>query len=1158
MANPVDQLFAVVAADGRTLWRLPRFWLLAALVVSAGLGTYFALAQFHATYSWYSSTTGFISPRFLIHVFGIAPLGVLLAGVVLLIFDTRHREVRCRIAGVIDSRPISDRVFIAGRYLALLAAASFVLLLTVATIQAFGSAASAFDWPIGEPIEKVSLVSFVFVDALPALAVWCALALLLTIALQSRALVLLTAIGFLAAQYWLLHNVPIQLLPAVALLPSFGTFASDILPEWPDPVVFAQRFFLVPLTVALLIAASAVLRRGDGRSSRLGEFMVASTLAVTGVAGLTLLSVRSTDDVTLRAHWRAAHQTVEPLPRADIEHVEGRVRIVPGENLELDIRVSLSTPSTDPPPAELLLSLNPGMQLRQVLVDGESAAYRHESGLLIVRPRRLLQPAGAFVLTIAAKGTPDPRFAYLDSSVDPLAKSWAESRLPFLGKAASLFDEAFVALMPGTRWMPMPGPNLVPHPTHGPHDFFTVDLEIEVPPGWRIAAPGVGQPTDTSNRLRFRPGTALTEVTIVTAPFERFAVQVGGVEFELLLHPAHLSNVQLLGDTEQAVLRRLTEFIEDADNFGIHLPYGGLSVVEVPAQLRVYGGGHRMRSAQYNPGVLLMREHGFPTARFDRILRSWDAPAPMRLGAATGYFERDRTGGNLLAAATDHLLPLVTGQRGDTADAATSLLAHLTSRTFQIQRANFSALAFVDSDLRGTGANPDTPATRLQALAAGVAARIVRDAAWDVDHPSLWERATSSTWTDLAGKVGEHDQHHALATMSLKAGAIGKALLDLHGRRAVGDLLGVLRSRYEGSSFTMDDILAAAIEIGTPLDPITEDWLRIGSAPGFVSSHAEIRVVPNGSGRSSNLITVHLRNEKPVRGIVRLEVGTDRGDGSVYLNRQWSEPVPVPGHSSVEVGMLSASPPLDLWLLSYYSLNRSDMRLPMSASDNEHVWGGEPPFVGVRQSTWHPPKETAITVDDLDSGFSVESSRRRGLVQRLTDSFVSDDHPIRLDHGIPVFRELAGEGTTDVTVPPSWSRQEFGAAWGRYRRTLARAPSGDGMERAIFAAQLPSTGRWTLEYHLPDLSRMPRVQSLSMSTRISGIWSGGPPGTFDLTLAANGKSIAVEFDARRAVAGWNRVGTFTLESGDVRLIISSRSSGETVIADAIRWRRLES
>lgn len=230
-----------------------------------------------------------------------------------------------------------------------------------------------------------------------------------------------------------------------------------------------------------------------------------------------------------------------------------------------------------------------------------------------------------------------------------------------------------------------------------------------------------------------------------------------------------------------------------------------------------------------------------------------------------------------------------------------------------------------------------------------------------------------------------------------------------------------------------------------------------------MSSVPEIRVVPDDESDRVYLTTVHVRNEKAARGMVRLEIGTDRGDGAAALNDQRSEPVPVPGNSAVEIGMLSAAPPLETWLLTYMSLNGPEMRLRMAESRNGHPGSGDTPFVGVRPSLWHPPDETAVTVDDLDPGFSVESSRPQGLLQRLRGYLAPGDRDIHLDHGIPVFYELPGLKKSGASVRPSWSRQELASAWGRYRRTLARAPSDDGIESAVFAARLPTAGRWTLE-----------------------------------------------------------------------------------------------
>ena len=1115
-------MLALAVAETRTLWRSPRSWVSAAAVLATGLAAYHLLAQLHATLWVYASGSGFVSPRFLIHAFGLAPLWLLLFGLVLFAFDNSHRDQRSGIAEVLHARPASNLIWLAGRFTALLATGVLLLLLTLGAIQTLGMLARAFAWPVGDLIEPVSLFAFVVVEALPALAGWCALVLLLTAALPSRVLVLCVATGVLVGQHWLLHAVPTYLLPIVSPLPSFGTIASDVLPTFADRVVLAQRVLVLLLAGGLLTAAAACHPRPDGRRSwRLTAALAAAALVVAGSAGLTLLVARSTDAMALRDHWHVAQQLVDREPRADLERIEGLVRIEPARALTLDLELTLSAPAVADPAADLVFSFNPAMKIHRLLVDGGPAEHRHESGLLLVRPTLPFGPGAEFVLSLGATGVPDPGFAYLDEAVDALAENWKDSQLPFLGTVASVFEDSYVALMPGTRWLPQPGPNLAVDQAHRRQDHFAIDLEVDVPPGWHVAAPGLGRATGNPNRRRFRPTGPMAEVTVVAAPFERYRTVVDDVEFELLLHPAHTRNADLLADmagTEEAVVARLKEFLADARRYGIPYPYDGLSIVEVPARLRLYGGGWRMEGLRSGPGVLLMREHGFPTARLNRAALSAQTPvgqaaasAGSNLNAVLQYFVWDRVGGNLVAGATDNLLPLLLDVRGRDADLAKHLLASLTSMQFGIRRAPFSALAFTDSGLARTSkaANPGALSDRLMAFASGLAGRYAAATGWDLEHPSLWERATSSAWSDIAPG---NDPHHALATKSLLGNVIALSTWHALERDGVASLLATVRSRYEGGALATRDLVAAARQGGT-VDPPIEEWANMRPAPGLVASPAVVRrLADDDSGGGAYHVSVKVRNEGAAPGMMRLVLGTDPGNGSAWLHRRSSKAVRVRGHSSVELGMVSDARPLDAWLASFFSQNRADMRLELTVLRDERLRPDDAPHVGSRPTSWRPPAEVGVVVDDLDPGFAVESAR---LAPRLAARFAPKNDAMLLDHGIPAYRQALGEGghMPASGVPrPEWSRQEFGAAWGRYRRTIARAVGGDGLDRAVFTARLPTAGRWHLEYHVPDLSRRPRRTGLQSWT-ITGDWDGGRIGTLDLTLAARGKEDAVTFDA---------------------------------------------
>ena len=120
-------------------------------------------------------------------------------------------------------------------------------------------------------------------------------------------------------------------------------------------------------------------------------------------------------------------------------------------------------------------------------------------------------------------------------------------------------------------------------------------------------------------------------------------------------------------------------------------------------------------------------------------------------------------------------------------------------------------------------------------------------------------------------------------------------------------------------------------------------------------------------------------------------------------------------------------------------------------------------------------------------------------------------------------------------------------AWGKYRRTLVRRRPGDGSALARFDAVLPEAGRWRLAYHLPgDAVEEVHYERLYRDSI----------GTLDIRLVRNGAETPLPLDGRDADAGWNALGVFDLPAGRVSVAISDKTSGEAVVADAVRWQRL--
>ena len=1121
-------LLAAASAEMRTACRQTRTWLGIVLVLGFSLVVWINVnLDAPPPLPTLSSV-----PRFLIVEIGLPLTLMLLVSIVFLAFDVRGRDQRERIADVLDARPISNLELLCGRLVSVVALAWLPLALFALLAQTLGLLVGELvpETQV-EPMEWQSLAAFLLLSALPLFVLWGSFVVLLAVLFRNRLAVALIALAAIGAWFWSIGSAPAHLISVVA---SQSLYASDVMPRFAEAQTLIHRAALLLVAGGLLVAAAAAhVRRDDGARPR--RFAIAAALLAAGCGGIAVAVLAAVADVELRRHWLAAHQAaaVSDSMQGDIERLRGTVRIVPGERLAIDVDVLLRGADAE----SLVFSFNPGMTVEEVQIDGDAdVRFRHQDGLLSVTlpARSSVEDAERIRLSLRASGIPDSRFGYLDSATDDVNPL-------ILGTKASIFQHDYVALMPGAHWLPsrveIGGP--------GRRDFFAVNLEVDVPAGWLVAGPGQRREAaardgmrPATTRYRFHPEAPVPAVALLASRFERLAMTVADVELELLVHARHLDNVAYFADAVPELARRLDERFADAAGLGLGYPYGGLSMVETPAGLRTYGGGWRMDTVQSLPGIMLLDERSLPSARLQRHFqdpeqyadRDQDAAA-AKVDALEHYFESDFTGGNPFQGVSRNFLPFQTGAVGEgmAAVALEFVVGELVNLLLTDRGGYFSAYVF--STGFGSDKNRWLLTSAVEGLSPGASVAALDAVA---NRPSVWDRALG---TSLAKLDPQRDPSQALNVLSFKGRAVARSILDALGRQRTAALLAELRRHHVGGHFDWHDFNAAAQRIGVNLAALVGDWLHDEALPGFLASPATlVRLTDGPHGRPRYQTRLHIRNGEGTPGLLRLGYALDKRDVR-RGNRRNSDPIRIDGHAAVEVGLVTAQPPIELWVQPYLSLNRRDVRLALPAVDAAGRHAGEP-LAGVVPSAWRPRRDDAIVVDDLDPGFSVErDSAQNGLRLRgLGTVFLL---PADMDQGLPEYSDFA------TTAQGTWTRQELPLSWGRYRHTVARAAAGDGLERAVFAAELPATGRWRLSYHLPPPPPSERESGFAFVQ-----------GDYDLRLeVGTGRRVrTVEFDAAAAEVGWNDLGAFDLPAGSVRLLVSNGTAGDLVLADAIRWR----
>lgn len=1135
---------ALIALELRTARRARRSWSLLLFATSVAGGVY-ALAT-HDFIERFSPSLGIYGPRYLVAAFGTHYLGLLIFVLAFMAFDGADRDRRDGIEEAFDVRPASNLEILGARCIGLTLAVWIPAVLVGLAMQAFGSAVEALGWPFGGQMEPFSLLAFLIWGLLPSLMLWCAAILLLANILPNRAAVLAVVLGLLA--FWW-YFVPGSASLALGVVANHGiVHVSDMLPSFGVVEGLIGRLGVLLLAAALIVMASAAAPRRDADRRR--TVVAALVLAAlgfgtaTGVAwGEALRSVEVRNWANVhgeRANTTTGSATGTPYCECyDILSNASRVVIWPTEDMELVARLEVSPEDDTRRP--LAFTLNPGLHVKEVNVDGDSVVFTHRHGLLSIVPPKDSRK-GTLTVTVAANGVPRSDFAYFgaEAQVGHLANGQS-----LLGSEAVVFESRYVALMPAAHWLPHLGPATRNLQRPRRKDYFRLALEVHVPSGWSVAAPGrrvaLGGDGDHS-RFQFKPKVPVAEVPLFASRFASRSDTVAGVELELLFSERHGRNVDLFADVQQSVLSTVKEHLT-AGHPGVAYPFDGLQVVEVPVALRSYGDDLQMGSSYGLPGVLLVRESGFPTAPFPRRLAHLfashtppldEARQAEKVAEIQHYFEGDVTGGNPLHGLHRNLLPLHVGFYGEGAEAVRYVVEELMNLTLAYRRDWFSAKT--------------PPATIVRTLTSLLAARVdaleitlplldvfVGGSGGGAVHPDT-ERSLAS--------LGDDPAHQSLdiVTLHQRGRAVARTVFDDLGVERTERLLGEIRSVGLGRDFTATDFEALANRhLSSNLDSMTSGWIHGKALPGFQVSMPTIRplVRADDDGRRRYVVNMHIHNGEPVTGSLRIAYA-DGGRG-----RAFSDVITLAAHNSVELGLATRLPTIFGRVEPYLARNEESFPLPELSVDDEAAPVGEG-VLGIRASDWQPAPINGVVVDDLDAGFSVEQAWNEPAGWSLR----------RL---LPISKpESGGPYAVYSTEPPRrwWSRRPLGTAWGGgYRRSLVDIRSGFGNAKATFRAQLPTVGRWRLEYH------MPRLVSKERSRYSPDFGSREGQGRYHLVVQTADtttlKAQHVEFDAATSIAGWNSIGEFDLDAKAVTVAVSNKTSGELVYADAVRWTEVE-
>ncbi len=1138
-------IWALALAEIKICCRLVRSWvfIVVALLIST-LG-YVVYCFAHILNSFLESGRG-VAPRYGIALLAYFFVMIYTVGVIFLAFDVRSRDVRNKISEIIDSRPATNLDVVTGRLSGMLILLFIPMFAFIVLVVLWGLIAGLFNIGFGEPIELWSVLSSMIWDILPKLAFFGALTMFLSVFLRFRLLAVVIALGVQVFLFYLNSIIPQSLNGPITLFVGGFVHASEITPTFVTGEIVLSRVSFLLFTVALLLGAAAVIPRVTPTRKLYGVFSVVALAlgSVVMASGFGLANQERSRITT----WLEEHQQLHSDTFPDVTHMSGTVDIAPGKSIELDLQLDFQF--TNVGADSVVFSLNPGYEIISVEIQDQGVEnYEFQYGILSI-PFNLVS-AGENTLRIRAKGVPDESFAYLDRADVLLNHRGSAMSFVSAGHENYLFRSNYVALVPGISWYPTSGSS-VDQDRYDirPQDFFTLDLEVSVPNDWIVAGPGTRVELSVQEGVtyQFITEAPLPDLALISAKFEQQIVSLSGVDLELLYMSQHRKNFELFAEYGSVIQARIQAKLDRVSEIGLEYPYSRLSLVEVPATLRVFGGGWRRDSVLAPPGIVMMRETGFPTARFDRVFKvygeqdwSEDEVETGVMNLLTNYFEHDFRGGNPFIAFARNFTSYQTSPTGEGAIALNYIVEQMALRLLTSQTSYYNF-----EDTLETGIYVD----------AGYSYELEVAKDQDLDQrvrssfhfrPSVWESASS---TSLAALSYYDDPELALEVLFLRGINVAQSMIDVFDPEELGTMLRVLQQQYGGSNYDYADLNEIAASVGVDFENRLGDWLFSETLPGFEVSPASVeRVRDPESGTILYQTTFVLYNGENSPGLVTTSYEANIKIEDYYRQREMnrSEPFLVPGGEAVRIAIHSANLPSVLWVEPYLSLNRDSIQISLPSSkkgEDIEIQQGQT-LNHVTPTQWQLVDRFSVTVDDLDEGFSFIGSVNTTASTSLFDILFGDDDYIELDEGLPI---------VDFDVNNQWQRESSDQSFGKYRRTHTRIQRGNGSVQAQFAANLPEGGTWSLSYHIPRTWGNKGQVTTGVDGFVSNSsWVFFEPEPFPIEIHHDGIVNEVIIDPKALQSGWNEVGQYKITDPEVFVRVSGQGSGFEALADAVRW-----
>jgi len=804
-----------------------------------------------------------------------------------------------------------------------------------------------------------------------------------------------------------------------------------------------------------------------------------------------------------------------------------------GESLEAASTLLLKN-NSETAIRKLVLSLNNGLKVSELKIDGKDTPFAREYHLIQINDGVDIQPGEEVSVELSYNGKIDEAFCYLDIDEKTFQEKYGSFVLN-VDKRYSFVTPGYVLLTPETNWYPKPGVTFSSEDVswYNPQ-FIDFSLEVKTNPSLKAVSQGAVKETSPGNFI-FENDHPLTQLSLSIGDYEHRKFEENGIEYGIWYFKGHDFFSETFEEIRDTIPNVISERLGDFERtYDLQYSFDRLSLVEVPAQFKTYKRIFTSNQEMVQPEQVLIPEKAFMIGEADfenmisrqqRFGRRRDmglSPKEMKVGILLnflGNFTREQgrpdfrrvSGGDISVSETNNPYFIFANLY--------QFQNNITSVKWPVINRVFEAYLKSQSEDMGPMFMRDMTGMSEDELA-NIA---LQDSSFAEIIANPEEKKIIDNVIKLKGDM-------LFSMIQWKAG-------EIEFEEFLREILN--ENKFSNIPFEAFD-QAISDRFGIELTPIMEDWFQAKALPGYIFSPIEaIKVKAEDMMRTK--VSFKVTNFTDVEGVIKITFrlggfgggfpgfgmrgpGTDNTINKVlYLE---------PGQTKQVNYLLDADPRM-MSVNTMTSQNipqviTQDFRgieedLKAEAVENETVLN-EPVSVEM-------PNE--IIVDNEDPEFEVTTMEIQSLLQKWL--LKENDNT----------RRYSGYNTWHP--PSNWTLTTSSDFFGEYVRSGYYVKSGDGSLKAKWNVPVSEPGYYDVYYHLYKLRNFRRKRGRGRDSE---------DGEYFFTIHHDEGPEEVTLEYNTAEKGWNHLGSYYFSPDTALIELSNKSELSTINADAVKLVKL--